>query len=732
MLASSVLSNVLTSDEQELIPEFVMRKLHSEMSLYEEGVSKRMVELERRIGMDEERAGEMSKTIVMQEMRLKEAARSLTEASKQNEGYVREISSLREEMCRYRERVEVLERKRGERDGEFSGSEGCKEKMACDVDSLRERVGSLERENGRLVKKMVDQKNQIGYLVKKSQNAPETRNNLELVRLVQRLSKRNDELERKQGDSEESVCDEGGVYSRLVERIMAEREEYRRAEKELVEVRRSGYALELEYNRVFKERAEMYSQLQAYQEEKKEVQRYVEEMKEELVCVKMELQNSKMKNMLLGEATQKLREMNDEIVQNKVVMRENRNKISELKMQLAESEERYNRYVLEDRTNVTALLGREVDGIKKRLDRDVGAVYDIEMRLKGAVEEQKKLKRLQGKYVEAMGEQERTNKVLREKEKRMGREMDEYRDRVRRCRSVLVEIGGEMGGVLCEIRGVCDGLMGVCDVFNRVVEFERERRIRMEGLYSETCRMSEELLEKDRTLYSVIENRPEDAVGLLGKERNILKQENIFLRHKMESLGDSGDLAEKVNVLEEENLRIRGQLERRVDETSRENEELKRVVEVLRGDLSGCHDAINKYRTVVEKLRKIKDAYVKLRGECSGGTAGGLLEEKGPVDPSVQETEAQNIDNGVVEPKEVRENEDGAERPVQTGDRAGQSRGGSQGVDSSRDQVHGRGRRSERPRQTGEDGKPSGYRRPPGERRGWSGYDPRRNKERRG
>lgn len=648
------LSNVMTSEELQLMPEFLVEKLGEEIGLYEAQMRSRATELEKKIELHEDVAGELNKMIVKQEMQLREARGAVASLEEDCRGYVREIDVLNGEVAGCRDRIRGLEEQRS------AGSD------AREMDALKKKVQDLERENRKLAARTVDQKNQISYLLKRGR--PDDARGLEMVRLIHRLS----------GRMEESG-DESVSYSRLVDEILAEREDFGRMQAELGELRRNGYALEVEYNRVFGERGEMLAQLSAANEEKKRLQRHSEEMREELMYLKIDLGNAKTKNSLLTDASAKLVEMNSELVRSSVVIRESKAKIGELKTQLAESEERYNRYILEDRTNVTALLGREMEGIKKKLEGDFRVVHDLENGLKNALDEQRKVKSMQRGYEEKVVELERRVRVMGENEKKILGDVRRYRSGNQRYRNLLMELGEETRSVCGWVEELMNDLEGVFGLLNGTVELERGRRRSIEELGGEIAWMGDALEERDRALQSLIENRGEDAVALLGKERGILRQENIFLRNRIESLGDSADFVEKIGRLEDENealrtrcnamegtcvsernvhseqvreleeLRLRcRQLQTDVEEKAESCGDLRSEIGVLRDAVENSRGVIEKYKMVVERLRIIKDAYLKLRdgGEESCVETKAEVEAEAQIEPVQEEAKRERMRHG--------------------------------------------------------------------------------------
>lgn len=798
MLTSSLLSNALTLDEQQLIPEFVMSKLNEEIFLYEDEVNKRVVELERRIEVYEDTANEMSKRIVKQETQIREAMNNSAMLERRIEEYAQKVESLNNELLHYKNKTRNLlqARKDGvdgldveKRDADVeddqplrmvSEVERTNEKnriLEQDLEFYKKRSHELEKNNKRLMSKVLDQKNQMSYLLKKNCNSDEARNNLELVRLVQKLSKRNEELEKRCGPDDEPLCDDSVSHSKLVDG-MSEGEKYKKMQDELYEVKRNGYELEIEYKRVFNERNEVCNQLKISNDEKKALQKYVEEMKEELMYLKMDLSNTKAKNSVLMDGSRRLAEMNSEIVRSNLIIKESRNRINELRMQLEESEGKYNRYILEDRTNVTALLGREIENIKKRLKEDMGLIYDVEMRMKAAIGEQNKLRSMQGSYEEKVAELERLNGVMAENEARRLEEALRHKNEKQRYIDVLREVDGDVGIVYDEVRETLNELGVLFALMGDIVKLEENRRESAFKLIEELSRMNLHLAEKDATLYSLIENRVEDAAALLGKERNILKQENIFLRNRLETLGDSEDFMEKMNRLEEENVAMRarfGSLEKTyISERERclsqlnaleekhkrlqldmevaleENSGLKGELEILRSDLNTSMSAVDKYKSIVDKLNKIKDAYLKLRDENKKG-AGEIMSKKhdeivsGGNNKNVQDSagvvgakDGDNADNGIrstrnggavdnvnvhaVEPSVVEQTDE-----IVPGIGNTQQNATIQ-TDNNRDHGSSRNKRSERPRYTGE----GGYKRSHGDRkRGWPSHETKKNRDRR-
>lgn len=642
MLSSSLLANALTPDEQQLVPESVLSKLQDEIGAYEEMVGVRARELERKVWGCEELIGELNRKVVKQEMEMKEMKSAAEEMERYNEMCSQEISSLRGEVARYKE--SGGDARRGE------PAMGESESM------LEKRCAELESSNRRLAEKVLEQKGLMGQLVKRISGSDGGRDSLELVKLVQRLSRRNEELEKMIGSKKRgSECG-----SMSAEGDEGERSEYKRMRDELYEVKRNGYVLELEYNKVFKERGELYGQLGRITEEKKMMQKRIDEMREEVMCLKIELSNTKMKNTILGDASQKLGEMNNEIVRSNLLIREGRNKIRELKAQLAESEERYNKYILEDRTGVVAVIGREIEGIKRKMSADSRAIYDIEESFRKAVGEQERLRRLFVGYEQEVVDLRGRCEALANEERVLG-------ERVRRGEMREAGLRNGLGALRREIWdvGILAGeavrdVMELVSIANGVVVSEGERRRCIAMMYEELDAARRAAEEKDQVVQSVMEGRDEDAIAFLGKERGVLMQENIFLRNKIESLGDSSDLLERISSLEEENEAVKAKfallekayvsekhltsglaaalretdnrcrlLQSDLDQMLQKSVLLQSELEGVRKEVADGHATIGKYRIVVEKLKKIKDAYLKIKGDGARKESRGKEEEAG-------------------------------------------------------------------------------------------------------
>ncbi|ADM11617.1 uncharacterized protein Eint_060080 [Encephalitozoon intestinalis ATCC 50506] len=650
MLASSLLRNVLTADEQQLMPESLLKKLGEEMALYEEMAKGKVRELEKKAELCEEIISDLNKKMVKQEVETKEMKNSCLVMERSNEMYLQEIRSLRGEVAYYKEkafldggRAKSFEEARTRlREMDLLAKE--KKDLENREEILKKKCMELENSNRRLTEKVLEQKNQTSYLLKKVSGSDNGRDSLELVRLVQKLSKKNEELERTLGSGGNSTS---LLQSSGGESVEAEREEYRKIREELYEVKKNGCILELEYNKVFREKNELYNQMVGMNEEKKAMQKRIDEMKEEIVCLKIDLKNTKMKNTILGDASQKLNEMNNEIVQNNFIIKDSRNKIRELKTQLAESEERYNRYILEDRTNIVAIIGREIEGIKKKLETDFKHIYDIEEDWKRAVEEQKRLKDLFFRYEEEVSGLARKNEILINNENSMVQRIRHHEEREGMYRNALFLLGRDVRCVYEFMGEIGRELGGLMDTAEKIEKSEKEGRMLVEKIYGELEQVERALEERNGVLRSLMENHNEETIVFLEKERNILKQENIFLRNKMENLGDSSDLLEKISSLEEENKSIKGQLgllektyasekeimsrqstalgetdyrchllQLDIDKALQENLLLKEELQKAEKEIANNYAAIDKYRVVIEKLKKIKDAYLKLRNEC--------------------------------------------------------------------------------------------------------------------
>ncbi|AFM98384.1 hypothetical protein EHEL_060100 [Encephalitozoon hellem ATCC 50504] len=647
MLASSLFKNALTPDEQQVIPESVLNRLSEEMALYEEMTGNKVRELEKKTELCEEIIDDLNKKLVKQSMEMAEIKSSSSLMERYNEMYSQEIRSLKEEIAYYKTKadgnsgkVKAFE----EDDGSQKMDEIAKEKeeLARKTETLKRRCMELEKSNKKLVEKVLDQKNQMSYLLKKASSSDGGRDSLELVKLVQKLSKKNEELEKALGQGNHSFSP---LKSNAEESTRAE--EYERMREELHEIKRNGYVLELEYNKVFRERSELYNQLIRINEEKKVMQRHVDEMKEEIICLKIDLSNTKMKNKILGDASQKLNEMNNEIIRSNFVIKDSRNKIRELKAQLVESEERYNRYILENRTNVMAIVGREIEGIKKKLDTDFKQIYDIEDSFKRALEEQVRLKDLFHRYEQECMDLRNKNEGLASDLGVMTRKIEWYGKKAGAQKNALEGLGKDVSHVYRFVGQIGEELMGLADISGKLMMFEKERTSFVEGMYEELSVAGKLLEERDRVLRSLMENHSEEPIAFLEKERDILRQENIFLRNKIEGLGDSSDLLERISSLEEENEHMRGQLsslketyasekeiaseqvlalnerdyrcrllQSDIDKVLQDNISLKNELQAARKEISNNYAVIDKYKIVIEKLKKIKDAYLELKSEC--------------------------------------------------------------------------------------------------------------------
>jgi chromosome segregation ATPase len=669
MQASSIINTALTPDEQQLIPSFLINKLNEELLSFEQTTNRRATELEKKARVLEEASAELNKRLVQQEMRMQQTLSDNGLLQKQNAVLVGRNEELRNEAEQARNKgreirasIEEAENKRhehriGQLEEELRGARG---RIAELEGSLREHIGQVrspaggekkstgeastgleeykkklsraESINRELLSRIMDQKNQIAYLLKRHPGPDDARHNLDLIKLVQRLSKKNEELEglrestRPRRGEAESSYEDSISSTRLAESLVAEREEYRRLQKELHELRERGYALEVEYNRVFGEKNKLYNKVLLMTEEREAARKLVEEMREELTYLKIDLKNTQTKNMLLEDASQKLAEMNNEIIRNSVVMKENRKRIAELRGQLEESEERYNKYILDTKANTEAVIGKEIEILKKKASSDLDQVLDLEEKLKYAIKEQNKLKNMQNFYNQKTLEHE--NERARLVEELDGLKRSEGEDRMR-----LERVNAGLGVVHNSVEAAC---RDVDSIFSLVGECR-------EGLGSLIVLMRQALeesraalLEKESALYSLIESRDEDAVALLGKERNILKQENMFLRTRLEGITDSSDVYDRLSVAEEEGrmLRVRcAELEeaqvaikafygQQTEMLSAERAGMQERINELvaetgrvREDLERSAQVVERYKGVVDKLRKVKDAYVKLKAE---------------------------------------------------------------------------------------------------------------------
>ncbi|KMV65914.1 hypothetical protein M970_060120 [Encephalitozoon cuniculi EcunIII-L] len=779
MLASSLFRRVLTPDEQHLIPESLISKLGEEMALHEEMAKGKVRELEKKIELCEEIIGDLNRKIVKQEVEMGNIRNSSEVVEKCNEMYSREIQSLKGEVAYYREKIAEC----GRMAGSFPGAEVYRPEQVDELlrekkdfenrmEDLKKKCSELEKSNRRLAEKVLDQKSQMSYLLKKISLSDGGRDSLELVKVVQKLSKKNGELERALGS--------GGYQAALLqsqsgENAEAEREEYKKVRDELYEVKRNGYALELEYNKVFREKSELCNQVARMSEEKKVMQKHIDEMKEEIICLKIDLKNTKTKNAILGDASQKLNEMNNEIVRSNFIIKDGRNKIRELKMQLAESEERYNKYILEDRTNVVAVIGREIEGIKRKLDADFKLICDIEGNFNRAIEEQGKLKSLFHACEQEILELRRENEALISSEKAMAGKIKSYEEKGVGYRSGMNEVGRDVRYIYEWIGEIINEFVELSGSVDRMVEFERERTVFIGRMQEEFNGAIGLLDEKDKVLRSLAENHSSEAIAFLEKERNILKQENIFLRNKMEGIGDSSDLLEKINSLEEENEGIKAQLlslerayasekeimsgqaaalseadyrcrllQSDVDQLLQNNLLLKGELESARKEIADNCAAIDKYRIVVEKLKKVKDAYLKLRNECLErkdkvehgerdvyGTDGHQVScgeaLKVPRDGNATETEVEGPGNkegdSVVKSVEARESPDPKLEVVS-------NQSPTPNEPDRTKNMQGRNRRGGRPGEEPKQGHQQ--RRAYGDRkRSWSSYEFKRNRDRR-
>ncbi|AFN83104.1 hypothetical protein EROM_060090 [Encephalitozoon romaleae SJ-2008] len=778
MLVSSVFKNALTPDEQQAIPESLLNKLCEEMVLYEEMTKNRVKELEKKVELCEEIINDLNKKLVKQSVEMTEIKSSFTLAERYNEMYSQEVKSLKDEVAYYKANVNGNNRgvKAFEEDevNKFRRIDEVvkeKEELENRMEALQKKCVELERCNKKLVEKVLDQKNQVSYLLRKVPSSDGGRDSLELVKLVQKLSKKNEELEQALGSGGNSSS---LLKSNIEENIEAEKE-YKRMREELYEMKRNGCILELEYNKVFKEKNELYNQLIRNSEEKKVMQRHIDEMKEEIICLKIDLNNTKMKNTILGDASQKLGEMNNEIIRSNFIIKDSRNKIRELKAQLAESEERYNRYILEDRTNVVAVIGREIEGIKRKLDTNFKQIYDIEDGFKKAMEEQRRLKDLFHIYEQECSDLRKKNKSLIDNSDAMAGKIRWDEEKVKVHCNILKGLGEEMRDVYEFIGVIGEDFMGFIDIIGRFMVFERERASFIEKIYEELSNAGKLLEERDQVLHSLMENHSEEPIAFLEKERDILKQENIFLRNKIESLGDSSDLLEKISNLEEENNYIKGQLlslkkayasekevvsgqvlalnekdyrcnllQSDVDQVLQDNLSLKNELQMARKEISNNYAAIDKYKIIIEKLKKIKDAYLELKDEflrkksqeeCVEGEGNSTGSPSGvcnsPLKQPTDENNSKTTDGDkALEKKEnhIIKNMDAKEEP----DLSLESKTEHNPI-SNEDSSKGHpgrnkrsGRPSEEPRQGYQQKRTYGDR-----RRGWSTYEVKRNKDRR-
>ncbi|TBU15440.1 hypothetical protein CWI40_060170 [Ordospora colligata] len=646
MPVSSLLKNALTPDEQRLIPGILVSKMDEEMRLYESECLKKTIEFEKKVERCEEVIADMTRRNIKQEIELTETRRLLSMTEMQREQCFQENACLKGEINSYRDKT-------GDSSQYFvkeSEVEKLKKAFEEQTEEMNRKCAELERSNIRLADKILEQKKQMKYLVNSSEVPEASRDNLELIKLIQKLTKRNEELERwSEVSTDRSRVHDGADI----------KEEYKKKCDELNEMNRRGCMLEIEYNKVFKEKGEMESRVAIEVNEKKIMQRYMEEMKEEMMCLKIELGNVKAKNAILGDASLRLSEMNSEIVRCNLIMKEDRNRIRELKSQVVECEERYNKYILEERTTVTAIIGREIEGIKKSLGEYSGLLYGIELELKNAFEEQTRFKRMIFLQDEEVSQAKKIVEEYIDREGRLNWEIEMHRVNENKMRETVLAIGWDIRDMAQCIEDVLVDTSDVCfDIMNRIVKREDMKKGIIKKMFDEAEKVENELAEREASLYSLIEGRVDDAIEFLGKERNILKQENVFLRNKVEGLEDTFDLMDKMTALEKQNEGMKMQIESMRNQEA--NEEvvvtmhrmeqkiflLKAELDKANEELKRSNDAIEKYKIVVEKLKKIKDAYIKLKAECSEKKCveecmNGMYEqgdiEKSSVIPSIKE-----------------------------------------------------------------------------------------------
>jgi len=621
MPISSLLKNALTPDEQRLIPVVLVSKMDEEMCLYEAECLKKTIDFEKKIDRCEEVIAEMARRNAKYEMELAEAKRLLSTAEMQSEMCFQENRCLKDEIHGYKDRIGGG----NECFAKANGMESEVEKLAKEfeerTEEMNRKCAELERNNKRLADRILEQNKQMKYLVSSSGVPGASRDNLELIKLVQKLTKRNEELER----WSEMSTDRSRVHEGV-----DMKDEYRMVCEKLSEMNRQGCMLEIEYNKVFREKGEIESRIAFEINEKKMMQRHMEEMKEEMMCLRIELGNAKAKNVILGDASLKLGEMNSEIVRCNLIMKEDRNRIRELKMQVAECEERYNKYILEERTTVTAIIGREIEGMKKGLAEYSGLLYGVELELKNAVDEQARLKKMIFLQDEEVSEAKKIVEGYIDRERRLDWMIEMHKKNESKMREAVLAIGEDVRSVMECVKDLLADVSDICcDIMCRIMKGEEMKKGKIKKMIDEAEMVEKELIEKEASLYSLIEGRGDDAIGFLGKERNILKQENVFLRNKVEGLEDTFDLMEKVVVLEKENEGMRMQIESMRNQEANEgvavamyrmeqnNFILKAELDKTNEELKHSSDAIGKYKVVVEKLKKIKDAYIKLKAESS-------------------------------------------------------------------------------------------------------------------
>lgn len=598
-----VIFKTLTMEERESIPKQILKKIHIEFKNNYNVYQSTIESTRRKLQESENALNDSKSTIRNYEKKIKEEQIEKHLVSVENSVLKSKVGSLEKEVEFYKKMVNKNEPKR---DLENIKKEYENKKKEIDdllgsliqTDDVYQRVAEYERANRLLSNKVNDLKKQLAYLLDSSTSSggdESTHQKQSLIKIIQNLSKENERL----NEIRSREFDVNSLLSSLEEkdRVIKQLKEQldscntHNSEKENVD-------LFAEYQRVCEEKSGIYEQFMNIYTTKVMTESKLKDLEDELYKKRIEINSFRESLDSYRNLEEKYNEVNNELIKSNVVVREYRLRIVDLTRKLEESEERYSKYILSNRTDIVAILGRELGYIRNKVLQFADEFENVSESYNLFITEQDK---------------------LTEMYKARTLELEDCRNELSRLesRQIIMEditesIPTEMMKALEDLYDTLKGAFQ--DVYTLFDFTERTTEEFKEAIFL----FNNDLMNKDSIIKSLIDNNIDTYESLVKKENSMLKNEIVLLNAKIDNLQSEeySEVIEKLDQIRSENENLREYISNLNTEIVNKDHTIRNLennIQQVKEKLGNRINLIEKYEKIVEKLRKIKDEYVKLK-----------------------------------------------------------------------------------------------------------------------
>ncbi|KAF9762043.1 hypothetical protein NGRA_2256 [Nosema granulosis] len=384
---------------------------------------------------------------------------------------------------------------------------------------------------------------------------------------------------------------------RLEGSLKEEKEKSQREYNELLE----------EYQRVCGEKDGIYGQFIEIYKQKVSLEKQYKEVEEEACRRSTEVESMRSSLEDFHKIAEKYQEVNNELFKSNGVVREYKARIGDLTKRLEESEQRYSKYILSNRKDVVAILGRELGYIRNKIMHFSTEFMQVSEFYFLYISEQDRLTEMYRASIE-----EKTlrleEKTLRLEEKSLKLEQEflkssKLEEKSKRLEESIQNFTESLGEI---VDGLYGGLRDLSEDFYSLLE----------GFNL----LQSDLSDKENIIRSLVENNTETYEGFLKRENRMLKNEVVLLNAKIDNLQSEEykEVVERLERIRIENENLREYISNLNSEIVNKDQTVRNLennLQQVKEKLGNRISKIEKYEKIIEKLRKIKDEYVKLRSK---------------------------------------------------------------------------------------------------------------------